>query len=46
MKLMSFRLRDRVHVQDLDKAGSITPAIEASLPAPPRARLTEGRASE
>lgn len=46
MKLTSFRMRDKVHVQDLDKAGLITPAMEASLPGPLRARLSEVRASE
>jgi hypothetical protein len=46
MKLTSFRLKDRVHVQDLDRAGLITPDVEASLSEPLRARLTEVRASE
>lgn len=32
MKLTSFRLKDRVHLQDLDSAGLITPEIESSLP--------------
>ena len=46
MKLTSFRLKDRVHIQDLDAVGLITPEIEAALPAPLRARLAEVRASE
>jgi hypothetical protein len=32
MKLVSYRLKDRVHVQDLDQAGLIAPQIEAELP--------------
>ncbi len=31
MKLTSFRLKDRVHIQDMDSVGLITPEIEASL---------------
>jgi hypothetical protein len=31
MKLTSFRLKDRVHIQDLDAVGLIDPAIEAQL---------------
>src|SRR5579863_8982600 len=46
MKLTSFRLKDRVHIQDLDSVGLITPAIEAALPAELRARLREVRATE
>jgi hypothetical protein len=46
MKLTSFRLKDRVHIQDLDGAGLITPAIEAGLSAILRARLGEVRATE
>jgi hypothetical protein len=46
MKLTSFRLKDRVHIQDLDKAGLITAEMEASLPDALRARLVEVRASE
>jgi signal recognition particle subunit SEC65 len=44
MKLTSFRLKDKVHVQDLDAARLITPEIEASLPELLRARLAEVRA--
>lgn len=32
MKLTSFRLKDRVHLQDLDSVGLITAEIESSLP--------------
>jgi hypothetical protein len=46
MKLTSYRLKDRVHVQDLDAAGLITPEIEQGLPSVLRDRLAEVRASE
>jgi hypothetical protein len=46
MKLTSFRLRDRVHLQDMDAVGLITPEIEAELPGLLRARLKEVRAAE
>jgi hypothetical protein len=46
MKLTSFRLKDRVHVQDLDRAGLITPDVEAGLSDVLRARLHEVRATE
>src|SRR5258708_40620 len=39
MKLTSFRLTDKVHIQDLDGVGLITPEIEASLPDATRERL-------
>ena len=45
MKLTSFRLKDKVHIQDLDAVHLITPEIEASLPEALRARLAEVRAS-
>jgi hypothetical protein len=45
MKLTSFRLKDKVHLQDLDSAHLITPEIEASLSDPLRARLAEVRAT-
>jgi hypothetical protein len=45
MKLTSFRLKDKVHIQDLDGAGLITPEIEASLSEPLRERLKEVRAT-
>lgn len=46
MKLTSYRLKDRVHIQDLDAVGLITPEIEAQLPELLRARLAEVRAAE
>ncbi|MEZ5401967.1 MAG: hypothetical protein R2729_20005 [Bryobacteraceae bacterium] len=46
MKLTSYRLKDRVHIQDLDGVGLITPEIEAGLPQLLRERLAEVRASE
>jgi hypothetical protein len=46
MKLTSFRLKDRVHIQDMDGVGLITPEIEAQLPKVLRVRLAEVRASE
>ena len=46
MKLTSFRLKDRVHIQDLDGVGLITPEIERTLPPALQARLADVRASE
>jgi len=46
MKLTSFRLKDRVHIQDLDGAGLITAEVEAQLSPLSKARLQEVRASE
>jgi len=46
MKLTSFRLKDKVHIQDLDGVGLITPEIEAGLSDVLRARLAEVRATE
>lgn len=46
MKLTSFRLKDKVHVQDMDSVGLITAEIEASLSDILRARLKEVRATE
>lgn len=46
MKLTSYRLKDRVHIQDLDAVGLITPEIEARLSEPLRARLRDVRAAE
>ena len=46
MKLTSFRLKDRVHLQDLDGVGLITPQIEAQLSPLFKARLDEVRATE
>jgi hypothetical protein len=46
MKLTSYRLKDRVHIQDLDGVGLITPEIEAQLSEVLRSRLAEVRATE
>lgn len=46
MKLTSFRMKDRVHIQALDSVGLITPEIEAGLSGILRARLAEVRATE
>jgi hypothetical protein len=46
MKLTSFRLKDQVHLQDMDSVGLITPAIEHSLSPALRERLGKVRASE
>jgi hypothetical protein len=43
MKLTSYRLKDQVHIQDLDHARLITPEIEQTLSAPLLARLKEVR---
>jgi hypothetical protein len=45
MKLTAFRLKDQVHIQDMDSVGLITPEIEAQLPDPLRERLTQVRAT-
>ena len=45
MKLTGFRLKDKVHIQDLDSARLITADIEASLPEALKARLAEVRAA-
>jgi hypothetical protein len=46
MKLTSFRLKDQVHIQDMDSVGLITPEIESSLSQALRERLSQVRASE
>ncbi|MGH9631076.1 MAG: hypothetical protein ACRD7E_22440 [Bryobacteraceae bacterium] len=46
MKLTSYRLKDRVQIQDLDAVGLISPEIEAQLPELLQNRLAEIRASE
>lgn len=46
MKLTSSRLKDRVHIQDLDAVGLITADVEAQLSEPLRQRLREVRAAE
>ncbi len=45
MKLTSFRLKDKVHIQDLDGVGLITPEVEASLTPVLLERLAEVRAT-
>jgi hypothetical protein len=46
MKLTSFRLKDKVHIQDMDSVGLITPEIERSLTDTMSERLAEVRATE
>jgi hypothetical protein len=46
MKLTSFRLRDKVHLQDLDSVGLITAEIETRLPPALRERLARLRTEE
>jgi hypothetical protein len=46
MKLTSYRLKDRVHIQDPDGVGLVTPEVEAQLSDPLRQRLREVRAGE
>ena len=46
MKLTSFRLRDRVHLKDMDGVGLITPETEAQLPPALRDRLRAVRAED
>lgn len=46
MKLTSFRLKDQVHLQDLDSVGLITQSIEHALSPILRERLAQVRASE
>jgi hypothetical protein len=45
MKLTSFRMKDQLHLKDLDSAHLITPEIEASLPEALVRRLGEVRAA-
>ena len=45
MKLISFRLKDQVHIQDLDSVGLITPEVEAGLSAELSDRLRQVRSS-
>ncbi len=46
MKLTSYRLKDQVHIQDLDAVGLITPEVEAQLSELLRTRLADVRAAE
>lgn len=45
MKLSSFRLKDQMHLKDLDDAGVITPELVAELGPAHRERLEQVRAS-
>ncbi len=46
MKLTSLRLKDKVHIIDMDGVGLITPEIEAALPDALRRRLHQVRDEE
>jgi hypothetical protein len=46
MKLTSFRLKDQVHIKDLDEAGAIAPDLEAALPSVLHERLLRVRAQD
>lgn len=46
MKLSAFRLKDQVHVQVMDAAGLITPALENTLPEELQLRLRQVRDSD
>jgi hypothetical protein len=46
MKLTSFRLKDRLHLLDMDSVGLITPEIEQGLPEALRNRLDQVRKEE
>ena len=43
MKLSSMRPKDLIHIETLDEAGLITPALECQLPAALQVRLQEAR---
>jgi hypothetical protein len=45
MKLTSYRLKDRVHIQDMDAAGLIAAQVEGGLPNELRRRLAEIRST-
>ena len=46
MKLTSYRLKDRVHIQDMDAAGLIAAEVEGALPNELRPRLAEIRSTQ
>jgi hypothetical protein len=46
MKLTSFRLKDQMHLKDLDEARLITAEVESHLSAPLLERLGHVRAHE
>jgi hypothetical protein len=45
MKLTSYRLKDRVHIQDMDATGLIAAQVEGGLPNELRRRLAEIRST-
>jgi hypothetical protein len=45
MKLTTFRIKDKMHLKDLDEAGLITPEVEAGLSPVLAERLSRVRAS-
>jgi hypothetical protein len=45
MKLTSYRLKDRVHIQDMDAAELVTADVEGGLPNELRRRLAEIRST-
>jgi len=46
MKLVSYQLKDRVPIEDLDRAGLVTSEIEPEMTPELRRRLNEIRATE
>jgi hypothetical protein len=46
MMLTSYRLKDRVHIQDMDSSGLISPDVESRLTPVLRQRLIDTRAAE
>jgi hypothetical protein len=46
MKLTAFRIKDQMHLKDMDQAGLITPAVERELSPLHRERLAEVRARD
>jgi hypothetical protein len=46
IKLTSFRLKDKVHLIEMDSVGLITPEIEQALPEALRSRLDQIRKEE
>ena len=45
MKLSSFRLKDQMHLKDMDEAGLLTPVMEGRLGPIHRERLRQVRAA-
>jgi hypothetical protein len=46
MKLTSFRLKDQVHIKQMDAAGLLTPEVDKTLTAELAARLKQVRETE